>query len=248
MATTTSMNKAEILDSIRRVAAANKGKAPGAQRLATEIGLRKADWYPKLWVRWGDAVREAGLEPNSFHVALPDEVLIAKLLTLIRQLGRFPIESDLILNRGNDDFPDRNAFLRLGNKRQRVARVLAFCREKGGFEDVIPLCEAVAVATQSPRERLADPSVRGVGYVYLIKHSNRAEYKIGRTLNPIRREGEIRLELPEKLRPVHYIKTDDPPGVEKYWHDRFAKQAKEGEWFALTSADVQAFKRWKRIF
>jgi hypothetical protein len=82
----------------------------------------------------------------------------------------------------------------------------------------------------------------------LIKHGNRAEYKIGRTLNPVRREGEIRLELPEKLQPVHYIKTDDPSGVVKYWHDRFAKQAKEGEWFALTFADVQAFKRWKRIF
>jgi hypothetical protein len=241
------MTKAEILDSIRRFAATNNGKAPGSQRLGTEVGLRKVDWYPKLWVRWSDAVREAGLQPNSLAVALPDEVLIAKLVVLIRQLGRFPIESDLILSRANGDFPDRAAFSRLGNKRQRVARVLAHCREQGGFEDVIPLCEAAAASAPSPAERLTAPSVRSVGYVYLIKHGNRAEYKIGRTHNPVRREGEIRLELPEKLQPVHYIKTDDPSGVERYWHDRFAKQAKEGEWFALTSADVQAFKRWKRI-
>lgn len=80
---------AEILDSIRRFAAANNGKAPGSQRLGTEVGLSKVDWYPKLWVRWSDAVREAGLRPNSQAVALPDEVLIAKLVVLIRRLGRF---------------------------------------------------------------------------------------------------------------------------------------------------------------
>ena len=87
------MNKTEILDAIRRMAAANDGKPPGSQRIATEIGLRKADWYPNLWVRWGDAVREAGLQPNSLLVALPDEALITKYIVLIRQLGRFPIES-----------------------------------------------------------------------------------------------------------------------------------------------------------
>ena len=236
------MNKTEILDAIRRIAASNNGLAPGSQRMATELGLRKADWYPNLWVRWGDAVRDAGLQPNSFAVAVPDEAMILKYIALIRKLGRFPIEADLRLQRvrGNVE--------RFGSKRQRVIKVLEYCRAHTGFDDVIPLCEAVVATRPSPREELGNPVVRGVGFVYLIKHDNRAEYKIGRTFNPIRREGEIRLELPEKLQPVHYIKTDDPAGVEKYWHDRFAKQAKEGEWFALTVADVQAFKQWKRIF
>jgi len=236
------MTKTEILDSIRRIAAANNGKAPGSQRLATETGLRKSDWYPKFWVRWGDAVREAGLQPNSFIVALPDEALITKHIVLIRQLGRFPIESDLRLN------PSFRGLGSLGNKRQRAGKVLQYCREHSGFDDVIPLCEAAEAAKSSPRERLATPSVRGIGYVYLIKHGNRAEFKIGRTLNPIRREGEIRLELPDKLQPIHFIKTDDPAGIETYWHRRFAEKRKEGEWFALTFDDVQAFKRWKRIF
>jgi hypothetical protein len=182
------------------------------------------------------------------NVAFPDNVLIEKLITLTRQLGRFPIESDLILSRGNDDFPDRNVFSRLGNKRQRVARVLNYCRERDGFEDVIPLCEAVATTPLLPSERAAATSDRGVGYVYLIKHGNRSEYKIGRTINPIRREGEVRLELPEKLQPIHFVKTDDPAGVEAYWHRRFANKRKEGEWFALTLDDIRAFRRWKRIF
>ena len=87
-----------------------------------------------------------------------------------------------------------------------------------------------------------------VGYVYLIKHGSRREYKIGKTFNPVRREGEISLQLPEKIEPVHYIKTDDPSGIEKYWHNRFAEKRKQGEWFALTPADVAAFKKWQRIY
>lgn len=113
------MNKAEILDAIRRIAAASNGKAPGSQRLATEIGLRKGDWYPKFWVRWSDAVREAGLRPNTLTVALSDDILITKYIALIRQLGRFPIESDLILKRKADStFPDRGVLSRLGGKRE----------------------------------------------------------------------------------------------------------------------------------
>jgi len=83
---------------------------------------------------------------------------------------------------------------------------------------------------------------------YLLKHGSRREYKIGRTNNPLRREGEIGIQLPEKLQPLHYIKTDDPVGVEAYWHMRFASKRKEGEWFALSAQDVRAFNRWKRIY
>jgi hypothetical protein len=212
------MNKAEILDAIRSFAAANRGKAPGSQRLATEIGLRKVDWYPKFWVRWSDAVREAGLRPNLLSVATPDEVLIAKYVGLIREFGRFPIESDLLLKRQNDEgFPDRGVFSRLGSKRERAGKALDYYRQHPAFSDLIPICEVVT-ASSTPRDRAAGATSRVMGYVYLMKHGNRAEYKIGRMFNPVRREGEMRLELPETLRPVHHIKTDDPAGVEAYWH------------------------------
>jgi hypothetical protein len=63
-----------------------------------------------------------------------------------------------------------------------------------------------------------------------------------------RKERCVGIQLSEKLQPVHYIKTDDPVGIENYWHSRFAGQRKEGEWFALTAEDVRAFKRWKRVY
>jgi hypothetical protein len=240
--------KQQILDMIRRLAAQNGGKAPGAQRFTTITGIGKSAWYPKLWLRWGDAVREAGLQGNSMARSIGHELLIKKYIELIRELGNFPVEGDLVHKRLADrSFPYRDAFNALGGKAQRAARILEYCSANEGFEDVIPICQAIASSSPTgPDDVMSEPPA--VGYVYLLKHGTRREYKIGRTKNPLRREGEIAIELPEKVQPIHVIKTDDPAGIEGYWHARFADKRKEGEWFALTADDVRAFRRWKRIY
>ena len=59
------------------------------------------------------------------------------------------------------------------------------------------------------------------------------------------RERELAIQLPEKTVMVHSIKTDDPAGIEDYWHRRFSERRKNGEWFELSAQDIADFKRRK---
>jgi hypothetical protein len=81
------------------------------------------------------------------------------------------------------------------------------------------------------------------GFVYLIRSGR--HYKVGRSNSAGRREYELAIQLPEKAQTAHVIRTDDPVGIEAYWHNRFAPKRKNGEWFDLTAADIAAFRRRK---
>ena len=243
------MNKKVILAEIRRTAKANGGVALGWRRFEEETGIRYYDWYGQFWTRWGDAVREAGCEPNRMSEAYDDGFLLEQLVLLTRRLGHVPVQGEVLLAAKNEPtFPSEKVFRRLGSKPQRVSRVISFCEANPGNDDVAALWRQVPIAERPPDAEDVASTAAAPGYVYLLKHGLRREYKIGRTNNPVRREGEIGIQLPEKLQPVHYIKTDDPVGVESYWHSRFAAKRKEGEWFALAAEDIRAFKRWKRIY
>lgn len=221
----------------------------GRTRFLSETGIRETDWSGKYWARWSDAISEAGFLPNSLNAALDGNELLEKLAALVRELGHFPVATELKL-RGRIDstFPNFKTFDRFGPKAKRVAALCKFARLRG-YDDVVEICgggELLGVSADDFNN--TDTDVSAPGYVYLLKHGTGREFKIGRTNNPIRREGEIRIELPQKLEPIHVIETDDPPGVEAYWHRRFANKRLKNEWFALSASDVRAFRRWRKIF
>jgi len=241
------MKKSEIITQIKRLASENKGKPPGVAKFISETGIKKSKWYPILWLRWGDALKEAGFKPNSKNVAYDKEVLIKKYIELIEKLGHPPLDGEIrVLKKSDSTLPSHNAFRKLGSKYVRVKEVLQYNKEKLVPELVINICEEFLQQGNYDHEDILEET-SDIGFVYLIKHGSRNEYKIGKTINPLRREGEIRIQLPEKIKPVHYIETDDPTGIELYWHRRFQTKRKEGEWFELNKSDVNSFKKWKKI-
>lgn len=237
--------KQEIIDEIRRTTRSNGGKPLGASRFERETGIKSYDWA-KFWARFGDALQDAGFARNELKGAYSDEFLIEKIITLARKLNKFPTYREITVERTNDPrLPDKTVFGRLGTKVQLAKRVSELCAGRTDYEDILNLCLPLL---DGDGEHAENPSSRGgetIGEVYLFKHGR--HYKIGKTSDAVRRGSELRVQLPERLNLVHSIKTDDPSGVEAYWHRRFESKRMNGEWFNLDPSDLKAFKRWRRI-
>ena len=123
--------------------------------------------------------------------------------------------------------------------------MLAYCQNRTGFDDVVKICVPL-VSEERPKLEEDSQDTGKAGYVYLWKSHSR--YKIGKSFDLERRKGELAAQSPYEWKRIHEIKTDDPSGVEAYWHRRFAdKKTERNEWFELTSEDVKAFKRWRNI-
>ena len=247
--------KDQILAEIRRIAEKQGGRAPGKNQFFNETGIKESDWSGRYWSRWGDAVAEAGFQPNTLQPRLDDNFMLAKLADLTRNLGRFPTVADLRLRTRKDpDFPSDKTFSRFGDKASWPARLAKFCENSpsADYADVADICRREGERIRANASDAGDDigsedeeTGRAVeaGVVYLLRAGR--HYKIGRTNSSDRRERELAIQLPERAARVHEIHTDDASGIEAYWHRRFADRRKNGEWFALTSSDVKAFKRRK---
>ncbi len=176
-----------------------------------------------------------------------DEVLLAHLAALVRRLGKFPTSNEIRFARQEDaGFPSHNTFARFGRKRDLVERLLDHCTSPGGEDvEVAEVCREVLAGLPVAAAEEDPPGELQRGFVYLMRSGR--HFKIGRTNSLGRREYELAIQLPERLELVHAMETDDTAGIERYWHDRFADRRANGEWFALTKADVLAFKRRKKF-
>ena len=238
------MNKQHILDEIKRTAEANGGVPLGKQRFLTETGIRESDWIGRFWTKWSDAVREAGYEPNTKQTAFDNNWLLGKLASLVRQLGHYPVAAEFRMKaRSEPDFPSHNTFARFGRKAQVASALVSWCKNSPGWEDVQAICTPLTACNEADETSVEDETTPPVGYIYLLKSGK--YYKVGRSNAPGRREYELSIQLPEPVVTVHIIKTDDPVGIERYWHQRFGERRKNGEWFELRREDVAAFRRRK---
>jgi Meiotically up-regulated gene 113 len=243
MASSVDQKRESILVEIRRLANDSGGVAPGSRQFESATGIPVGQWRGVFWTKWSEALAEAGVTPNARTAAIPVETLLAHLADLTLRYGRFPTQSETrIARRADRSFPDLRVFdNRLGNYGDKIAKLREFARSRPEYAGVAPLLPEGDSAVSEVNTPDAGPTVDG--YVYMLKHGR--HFKIGKTYSVPRRHREIALELPEKPDAVHSIRTDDPDGIEAYWHRRFADKRTNGEWFALDAAEVRAFKRRK---
>jgi hypothetical protein len=238
------MTKEQILAEIARTAAANDGVALGRDRFFQETGIKDSDWLGKHWVRWSDAVKEAGCVPGSWNSPLEESELLEAYAGLVRELGHIPVAAELKLKaKQAPGFPSHNTFRRFGGKSQQVARIIAYCEASPSLADVLAIAQGSAAKSIEPPLPDEPAGREAAGYVYLLRVG--PHFKVGRSVSFERRSRELAIQLPERAETVHVIQTDDAAGIEAYWHRRFETKRKNGEWFALSAQDVKAFKRRK---
>ena len=238
------VEKAAVLVAIQRLAERNGGVPVGRERFIAETGFRPSLWAGGIWLTWGDAVREAGYEPNAMQQRrLTDDDLLRYLAELTRKIAKYPTIPHLKMERRtNPDVPAHGVVAhRFGSHNEQVAALRAFIERTPEFADVASLLPVADKPTVSDEPDDPDAAQPIAGYVYLVRSGK--YHKIGRSNAHGRRAYEIGLQLPEKLEVVHTIETDDAVGIERYWHERFRDRRRNGEWFVLTKADVAAFKR-----
>jgi hypothetical protein len=238
------VTKTHILQEIKRTAEENNRTPLGMRRFVSETGIKRYDWE-KYWSRGlSEAIREAGYSPNQLSRSLDIATVLDKYAGLAQELGHLPVEAELLFKSRSDcTFPGKNAFKRFGTKLELVEHLAQYCRSHAVYNDVISLCEEYVSQVQQESANESECQEVEIGFVYLIKSGR--FYKIGRSNAAGRREYELAIQLPEKVKRIRVIRTDDPSGIEAYWHKRFEVKRKKGEWFELKATDVAAFKRRK---
>lgn len=235
------MTKDQILSQIRRLAK-ERGGHVSLRAFVDATGIPEKQVLGKHWARWNQALTEAGVAPASFlRPRVNEDFVIEAFARLAERLQKWPTQNELNLERRRDpSFPSLKVFRRLSNEGSLSQKLAAYCADRSD------LATAAKVAAERNASEAPGSFVLGRapvnGYVYMMRSGRR--YKVGYTTSPSRRHREVRLDLPDPTNLVHAIPTDDPPGIEAYWHRRFqSKRVRDTEFFTLDASDVSAFKR-----
>lgn len=238
--------RAEIVRLVQSIAQRD-GVAPGQKKFASETGIQTHTWRGKFWRGWGEALVEAGYAANDWIEPIDQDAIIAAVATLARQQGRFPTGTDLSMERtANPNFPALRTITRTRTMQEvaNLVRDYAVRTEDGPLATMADTYLA-NFRSSAPKSDDATDGADAIGHVYLIRYGK--DFKIGRTGSVVRRSRQVQVELPDATELVHSILTDDPSGVEAYWHRRFVEYRGNGEWFRLPPRAVNAFKKWTKI-
>lgn len=231
-------SKESIISAYKALVAERNGVVVGEDIFIRETGIPRYSWHGRYWRSWSAFQAEAGFAPNSPTQKIDDDTVLLRFAELALERNEVPTEADVIFKRKQDpSFPGKLVFRRWGGRDALLAAVAEYCESRERFAPVLDLLRGTASSHLGQRL----DSFRVKGFVYLLRAGK--YYKLGRTNAVGRRLRQLSIQLPQKPDTVHVIETDDPEGIEQYWHRRFADKRQGGEWFALTADDVRAFKK-----
>lgn len=233
----------KIISEIRRLSAKH-GRPIGRELFEKEAAIAKHSWLGVYWARWGDALKEAGFDPNAKTPKTDLEVYFIKLANAFRHYGRVPVTAELRMYRKIDpSMPTHSTFDKtFGGKHEMLRQLKVWVSNKPNYADVANLLEEIE---DGPKAEITSKAPANDGWVYVIQYGD--SFKIGAGSDLERRVKQVTTKLPDNAELIHAIKTDDPFGIENYWHRRFAdKRAKNNsEFFKLSIQDIRAMKRRK---
>ena len=237
------MSRDEILSEIRRVAHERGGRV-GLAAFLKATGIPEKQILGMHWVIWNEALTDAGIATTSFRRPRTDETSVLEAVAqLVQRRKKWPTDNAFSLERRRDSsFPSLKVIRRLRQSGALASRLQAHCAERPDLADAARIAAEQITLRSGEAAPLGRAPVQG--YVYMMRSGRR--YKIGHTTSPSRRHREVRLDLPDPTSLVHSIETDDPHGIETYWHRRFeSKRIRDTEFFTLDAGDIAAFKRRK---
>ena len=214
------------------------GRSPGIASFVKATGIPNHRILGHHWPRWSDALKEAGLSLNELTQRRDSEGLLKGLVAYMRELNAYPTQSDLKFGKknGRDLVTPEVYSAHFGGAAGIRKALRQFCSNDPALCDLLEL-----IPDDEVSHTMASPT--NYGHVYLLQSGQ--HFKVGRTDNLERLIREISVAMPTNIVLLHSIATDDPPGIEAYWHRRFAARRANGEWFALCRDDVAAFRRRK---
>jgi hypothetical protein len=238
------MTNTEQIIALLKAEVARNGDQPPSQReffAAASLNLR--DLHRAGWPTYGALLKSQGFEAAGMKRAYTDEEVFRPLAELAVRLGHFPTQNEREVERHrNPAFPSSEAYIRRGRGEMLEHTLREWCEETKSFPELVSkLKQATCPA------RLSGPVVKG--YVYMLRDGNSGKrVKIGKESTEGARQAAAATWL-ENPRVTHRIATDDPEGIERYWHERFKREGKHvaRELFDLLPSDIAAFKAWKKI-
>jgi Meiotically up-regulated gene 113 len=234
----------DILTEIRRLAAAADGQPPGQNVFSNETGIAPHKWRGVFWAKWGDALIDAGFKPNNWQSKSDTVKVLDRFAELALTMGRIPTNSEIDLaRRSNNSIPSSKYVLsHFGGKAELAKALIQLSKTEARFS---ALSDLITIGDNASH-KVDATALSKDGWVYLFSYG-RARYKIGLAKSVERRFVTLDGHSPDEMEIIWKIRTDDPAGIEDYWHKRFADKLIRKEYFELSKHDVAAFKRWKKI-